>query len=145
MSARQDILKRVEKVLKNMTNPGPGIVSRDCFDFEKLAITQFPAILIVPLNENREDISITERQSVMEVSMRCFVRGDQIDTLRNDIVRNIEESLETERGLSVTPDATATHVVECKISNVQVIERQPPIGEVTVIAEITYIYKKGNA
>ena len=39
MSAREDILKRVEKVLTNMTNPGPGTVSREFFDFEKLAIT----------------------------------------------------------------------------------------------------------
>lgn len=145
MSAREDILKRVEKVLKNMTNPGPGIVSRDFFDFEKLAITQFPAILIVPLNEIREDISLTERQGTMEVSMRCFVRGNQIDTLRNDIIRNIEESLETERALNNTADADGTHVVRCRIDNVQVIERQPPIGECTVVAEITYIYKKGNA
>ena len=35
MSAREDILKRVEKVLTNMTNPGPGTVSREFFDFEK--------------------------------------------------------------------------------------------------------------
>ena len=145
MSAREDILDRVEQVLQNMTNPGAGLVSRNFFDYEKLAITQFPAILIVPLTETREDVSLTERQAVMEVSMRCFVRGNQIDALRNDIIRNIEESLETERGLSVTPDADATHVVRCRIDNVQVIERQPPIGEVTVVAEITYIYKKGNA
>lgn len=145
MSAREDILTRVEQVLKNMTNPAPGLVTRNFFDYEKLAITQFPAILIVPLNETREDVSLSERQAVLEVSMRCFVRGNQIDTLRNDIIRNIEESLETERALNVTPDADATHVVRCRIDNVQVIERQPPIGECTVVAEITYIYKKGNA
>lgn len=145
MSAREDILKRLEQVLSNMTNPAPGKVSRDFFDFEKLAITQFPAILIVPLNETREDISMTERRGVMEVSMRCFVRGEGIDSRRNDIVRNIEESLETERGLSITPIATGTHVVNTQITNIQVIERQPPIGEVTVIAEITYHYRKGNA
>ena len=145
MSAREDILTRVEQVLQNMTNPAPGLVSRNFFDYEKLAITQFPAILVVPLNETREDVSLSERQAVMEVSMRCFVRGNQLDTLRNDIIRNIEESLETERALNVTPDATATHVVRCRIDNIQVIERQPPIGEVTVVAEITYIYKKGNA
>jgi len=145
MSAREDILKRLEQVLSNMTNPAPGKVSRDFFDFEKLAITQFPSILIVPLNETREDISMTERRGVMEVSMRCFVRGEGIDSRRNDIVRNIEESLETERGLSITPVSTGTHVVNTQITNIQVIERQPPIGEVTVIAEITYHYRKGNA
>jgi hypothetical protein len=58
MSAREDILKRLEKVLANMTNPGPGKVSRDFFDFEKLAITQFPAILVVPLNESYQWMSV---------------------------------------------------------------------------------------
>ena len=145
MSAREDILKRLEKVLANMTNPGPGKVSRDFFDFEKLAITQFPAILIVPLNESREDISMDERRGVMDVSMRCFVRGEGIDTRRNDIIRNIEESLETERNLSITSVETGTHIVSTQITNVQVIERQPPIGEVTVVATITYHYRKGNA
>jgi len=145
MSAREDILDRIQEVLQNMTNPAPGLVSRNFFDFEKLAITQFPAILMIPLNEIREDISLTERQGTMELSLRCFVRGHEIDVARNDIIRNIEESLETERGLNITPDAEATHVVRCRIDNVQVIERQPPIGECTVVAEITYIYKKGNA
>jgi|DEB0MinimDraft_6_1074348.scaffolds.fasta_scaffold02592_2 hypothetical protein len=145
MSAREDILKRLEKVLANMTNPGPGKVSRDFFDFEKLAITQFPAILVVPLNESREDISMDERRGVMDVSIRCFVRGEGIDTRRNDIIRNIEESLETERNLSITSVETGTHIVSTQITNVQVIERQPPIGEVTVVATITYHYRKGNA
>jgi hypothetical protein len=145
MSAREDILKRVQEVLTNMTNPAPGKVSRDYFDFEKLAITQFPAILMVPLNESREDISMTERQGVIQLSLRCFVRGEKIDTLRNDIIRNIEESLETERGLQITPSSTATHLVNTQIQNIQVIERQPPIGEVTVVVDITYVYRKGNA
>jgi hypothetical protein len=99
----------------------------------------------VPLNESREDISMDERRGVMDVSMRCFVRGEGIDTRRNDIIRNIEESLETERNLSITSVETGTHIVSTQITNVQVIERQPPIGEVTVVATITYHYRKGNA
>lgn len=145
MSARETITKRIQTVLENMTNPGVGLASREYFDFEKLAITQFPAILIVPLNEIREDISMSERQATLEVSLRCFVRGNQLDTLRNDVIRNIEESLETERNLNVTPDATATHVVRSRITNIQMIERQPPLGEVTVVLEVTYIYQRGNA
>ena len=145
MSAREDILDRVEQVLQNMTNPGAGLVSRNFFDYEKLAITQFPAILIVPSNESREDISITERQGIMEINLRCYVRGNQIDTLRNDVIRNIEESLETERGLNITADNTATHFARSRVINVEVVERQPPIGEVIVTVEVQYIYKKGNA
>lgn len=145
MSARENILDRVELILKNMTNPGPGLVSRNFFDFEKLAITQFPAILMVPLNETREDISMSERRGNIELSLRCFVRGTDIDGLRNDLIRNIEETIETERGLSVDIAATGLHNINAQITNIQVIERQPPLGEVTVVVEIPYIYRKGNA
>ena len=145
MSAREDIAQRIEEVIKNMTNPGAGLVSRNYFDFEKLAITQFPAILVVSSNEIREDISLCERQGTMEVNLRCYVRGNNLDTLRNDVVRNIEESIETERGLSITPDRTATHVVRARIINIELIERQPPLGEIIVTVEVVYIYKKGNA
>ena len=145
MSAREDILDRVELLLRNMTNPGVALVSRNYFDFEKLAITQFPAILMVPLNENREDISMSERRGTIELSLRCFVRGADIDARRNDVIRNIEETIETERGLSVDIIDTGLHNINAQITNIQVIERQPPLGEVTVIVEIAYIYKKGNA
>ena len=145
MSARENITLRVEKILKNMSNPGVGTVSRNFFDFEKLAITQFPAILILPTTETREDISMSERQGTMTINLRCFVRGESIDTLCNDIVRNIEETIETERALDNTASADGTHVVEAEVVEIQVIERNPPIGEVTVVLEVTYIYKRGNA
>jgi hypothetical protein len=144
MAAREDILQRIQDILTSMTNPAPGKVSRDFFDFEKLAITQFPAILMVPLNEDRQDISMSERQGNLSLSLRCFVRGEKIDTLRNDLLRNIEETIETERALNVTPSNTATHLVNAQVQNIQVIERQPPIGELIVGVDIAYVYKRGN-
>ena len=58
MSARENIAKNIVEQLENITNPAPGKVSRTFFDATKLAITQFPAILIVTSNETREDVSM---------------------------------------------------------------------------------------
>jgi hypothetical protein len=99
---------------------------------------------MVPLNEDRQDISMSERQGNLSLSLRCFVRGEKIDTLRNDLLRNIEETIETERALNVTPSNTSTHLVNAQVQNIQVIERQPPIGELIVGVDIAYVYKRGN-
>ena len=82
MSARENIAKNLVDQLENMTDPAVGKVSRVFFEVQKLAITQFPAILLVTTNESREDISTEEREAVIEYQARCYVRGTEIDTLR---------------------------------------------------------------
>ena len=37
-----------------MTDPAVGSVSREFFDVQKLAITQFPAVLVTTAEESRE-------------------------------------------------------------------------------------------
>lgn len=143
MSARENIAKNIVAQLENMTDPAPGKVSRVFFDIQKLAITQFPAILVVTSNEVREDISVGERQGTIQYQLRCYVRGTELDTLRNEIVERIEETLEISRNRDITLAATNIHSVTTNISNVEVIEREPPLGEVVVNVDVTYRYKKG--
>ena len=94
MSARENIAINIAEQLENMTNPAPGKVSRVFFDVQKLAITQFPAILVVTSNEIREDISTDLRQGTIQYELRCYVRGTEIDTLRNEIVERVEETVQ---------------------------------------------------
>tara|TARA_X000001388_G_scaffold25828_1_gene18063 strand:+ start:294 stop:731 length:438 start_codon:yes stop_codon:yes gene_type:complete len=145
MSARENIAIDIVKQLKNMTNPAPVLVSREFFDFEKLAITQFPAILVVSGNEDREDISMSERQGTLEIELRCFVRGSELDTARNNLIENIEQTLELSRDRNITVDNTATHYVQSAINNIEVIERQQPLGQFNATISVTYVYKRGNA
>ena len=146
MSARENIAKDIVYQLQNMSNPAPALVTREFFEFDKLAITQFPAILVVSANESREDISLAERQSILEVELRCFVRGTQLDSERNRIIERIEEQLEDEgRDRNITVDNTVTHYVNSTITNIEVIERVAPIGQVNLTLTITYVYKRGNA
>lgn len=143
MSARENITKNIVEQLENMTDPGVAHVARDKFDAEKLAITQFPAILVVTQNEDREDIATDLRQSNLAIQLRCYVRGTQVDTLRNELVENISETLEKSRDRDLTLAATNIHNVSTRISNVEVVDRETPLGEVIVTATVTYTYKKG--
>jgi hypothetical protein len=143
MSAREQIAINIAEQLENMTNPAPGKVSRVFFDVQKLAITQFPAILVVTSNEIREDISTDLRQGTLQYELRCYVRGTEIDTLRNEIVERVEETLEVSRDRDITLAATNIHNVTTRVSNVEVIERELPLGEVVVRVDVIYRYKKG--
>ena len=144
MSAREQIAEDIREQLINMSDPAPGNVTREFFEFEKLAITQYPAILIVTGNEERTDVSMSERQGILQVELRCFVRGNELDTKRNQLVEVIEQTLEGSRGRNLTTEKDATHYVETRVTNVEVIERNPPIGQVIVTIEVEYMYKRGN-
>tara|TARA_B100000900_G_scaffold381222_1_gene367506 strand:+ start:4482 stop:4919 length:438 start_codon:yes stop_codon:yes gene_type:complete len=144
MSARETIAEDIREQLINMSDPAPGTVTREFFDFEKLAITQYPAILVVSGNEERTDISLSERQGILQVELRCFVRGNELDTKRNQLIEVIEQTLEGSRGRNLTTNKDATHYVETRVTNVEVIERNPPIGQVIVTVEVEYMYKRGN-
>lgn len=144
MSARESIAEDIREQLINMSDPAPGSVTREFFDFEKLAITQYPAILIVTGNEERSDVTMTERQGILQIELRCFVRGNNLDSLRNSLVEQIEQTLEGSRGRNITVENTATHYVQTRITNIEVIERNPPIGQVIVTVEVEYVYRRGN-
>jgi len=143
MSARENIVKNIESQLRNMQEPTPGLVSRNFFDIQKLAITQFPAILIVTSNEVRSDISVGEREAELNINLRCYLRGNELDTLRNQIVEAIEEVLEISPDRDITLSDSNIHAVTTDISQIEVVEREPPLAEVVVTLLVTYRYKKG--
>ena len=143
MSARENIAINLQKQLQNMTDPAPGSVSRVFFDLQKLAITQFPAILITTADESRIDVSTSERQGTIRYNLRCYVRGTNIDTLRNEIVERIEETLELSRDRDINLTANNIHNVSTRVVGVEVVERELPLGEVVVQVDVRYTYKKG--
>jgi len=83
------------------------------------------------------------RESTLQYEMRCYVRGTQIDTLRNEIVERIEETLELSRDRDITKSVDNIHNVTTRISGIDVVERALPLGEVVVTVEVVYRYKKG--
>jgi hypothetical protein len=71
------------------------------------------------------------------------VRGPELDTLRNEIVERIEETLEQQRGRDISVNSGNIHNVTTRISNIQIVEREIPLGEVIVTVDVFYTYKKG--
>jgi len=144
MSAREAITVDIVEQLQNMSDPSPGLVTREYFDFEKLAITQYPAILVFGSNEDRTNITFQERQGTLNIQLRCFLRGNNIDQNRNNLIEQIEQTLETQSNRDVTVNKDATHYVVTRISNIEVIERQPPLAEMVIALDVEYVYKRGN-
>ena len=143
MSARENIATNIFNQLQNITNPALGIVSREFFDVSKIAITQFPAILMNSMNESREDISTDLRQGTIDYQLKCYVRGTQLDTLKNELVERVEEILEVSRDRDITLADTNIHGVSTSITNVEVIERELPLGEIVFTVQCVYQYVKG--
>ena len=66
-----------------------------------------------------------------------------MDTLRNEIVERISETMEISRDRDITLSANNIHAVTTQVVQVEVIEREPPLAEVVVTLLVTYRYKKG--
>ena len=139
--------KNIIEVLKDMTPPRPVFVSREPFDVDKLAMTQFPALLVTTGNETRDDYAMGGlRRGTIEVQIRGFVRGDgrqgfvqSVDEKRNNLIERIEEALNTDRSRElVIARASTTHV-----TSIEIINRTPPLGEFVMIAQVQYSFTKG--
>lgn len=143
MSLREDFAENIVKVLKDMQDPKPVLVTREPFDVEKLAISQFPAILISTGNESREDVSMKtiRRQGTIEYTIRAFVRGGgaMLDRLKNDIIERIEETLDLDR-----TRGTNNRNMITRVTSITVPDRMQPLAEVVVVVSVRYVYEKGQ-
>tara|TARA_Y100001972_G_scaffold128993_1_gene193281 strand:- start:4000 stop:4395 length:396 start_codon:yes stop_codon:yes gene_type:complete len=129
-----------------MNPPRPVLVTREPFDVEKLAITQFPAVLITTGSESREDNAMGgSRRGVIEIQIRGFVRADgrsaqiiTVDQKRNELIERIEEALNTDRTRELTNKASTT-----RVRSIEVVDRTPPLGEFLMNVDVRYSFTKG--
>jgi ribosomal protein L21E len=142
MSIRETIANNIVETLQAVNDLQPGFVTREPFDVEKLAITQFPAILLESGEELRSTTTMGagRRQSTITYILRTFARGNELDTKRNNLIETIEEALDHDRyrGLSGT-------VLDTQIVRIEVIPRLQPLAEVLVEVAVTYVFTRGQA
>jgi hypothetical protein len=139
VSLRNDIADNIVKTIKEITDPRPVLVTREPFDVEKLAITQFPAVMVNSGNEERDDFDMSFRSGTIEYTLRCFVRGAaEIDRQKNDLIEAISEGLETDRRRGTSNPGVTT-----LIATVEVVDRLPPLAEVIITVQVRYRYRKG--
>lgn len=142
MSIREDIVTDIVTTLKEIEDLKPALVTREPFDVEKLAITQFPAILINSINEERttETMRAGIRQGTIAYTIRGFVRGNEIDKKRNDLIEAIEEALDADRNRG----QNSSVVQDTQIASIEIIERLPPLGEVVLTVNVRYVFTRGQ-
>jgi len=147
MSNREYAVDNIIKVLRDMDHPKPTFVTREPFDVLKIAITQFPAILITTGNEIREDDAMGGiRRGIIQVQIRGYVRADgregqtiSVDQKRNELIERIEETLNSDR----TRELSVSRAATTRVNSIEVIDRTPPLGEFLMTAEVRYTFTKG--
>jgi hypothetical protein len=138
---REQIADNVIDVLKDQSDPRPVLVTREPFNVLELAITQFPAILVTPRREQRETITmgmagVGRRQGTIEYEIRGYVRGAELDRSRNDLIERIEEVLDTDRYRSLS----LLGVTDSQITEIEIVDRMPPLAEFVITFTVTYHY-----
>lgn len=143
MSLREQIVEHIIDSLKDMDDPRAVLVTREPFEVDKLAITQFPAILVNFDGETRELLTMGAngiKNGTITFNIRGFVRGKELDRARNELIEGIEKTLESDRYRELYPQG----VRDSQITNIQVIERLAPLAEILVTLEVGYTYRRLN-
>ena len=144
MSLRESCIQAIELALKNIRDPKPVYVTREPFEAEKLAITQFPAILVQVGDETRTSVSmgvpgVGRRTGEMLVDIRGFVRGTELDRRRNELIEAIENALEEDRYLGLRSQG----VLDSQVIIIEIIDRIPPLAEFRIEVRVNYNYLRG--
>ena len=142
MSIRETTAKDIVIVLGEIEDPRPILVTREPFEPEKLAITQFPAILVTSRGEEKSTITMGAptlgiRSGTITYEIRGFVRGNELDAKRNDLIESIEEALDLDRYRN-----QSGIVLDSQVTNIQVIDRLPPLAEFLITYTVTYKYQR---
>lgn len=140
---RDEIAKNIVTVLKEIEQPRPVLVTREPFDVEKIAITQFPAVLVTPIREERSTITmgaplIGHRQGTIEFLMRGFVRGNDLDSQRSDLILGIESALESDRFRGFIQQG----VTDSQVTLIEIVDRLPPLAEFNLTFFVRYNYAR---
>ena len=145
LSLRELVARNLVESLQTIDDPHVVLVTREPFDVEKLAITQFPALLVQQTTEARETISmggssVGRRQGVMEFQIRGFVRGVELDQRRNELIASLEDALDADRYRSLRAEG----VTDSQVRSIEIIPRLQPLAEFLITVDVTYNYTRGN-
>jgi hypothetical protein len=141
MSLREDLAQAIQVGLQEIQNPRLVLVTREPFEVEKLAITQFPALLIKSGSEERQNVTmgstaIGRRVGKIEMNVRGFVRGTDLDTKRNEIIDAVERAIDLDQNWGLKDRG----VLGSQISVIEIIDRAPPLAEISITITVNYNY-----
>lgn len=143
---REQISDNIVTVLTDCEDPRPVLVTREPFNVLEIAITQFPAILVTAQQEQRQTVTmgstqVGRRTGTINFSIRGYVRGNDLDRKRNDLIEQIEEALDSDRYRELRVEG----VMDTQITEIEIIERMPPLAEVNITVQVRYNYLRGQS
>ena len=145
MSKRENIAGDIITKLDAISSPIElKLIKREPFNPEELSNAQFPSAYIQTGDETREmlslgDVGSGKRQGTIDFLIVGFVKGttSNIDTLRNQLIEVIEETLDND----ITRNGNALHT--------QIIEANTdegilfPYGGVRIVVRVLYEFVRG--
>lgn len=143
MSIREDIATNLVDTIKAVKTPvAVKYATREPFDFDKLSNAQFPAVLVRSSDEDREDStvggSMSQRMATINYQLICYVKGQIVDTARNNIIEAVEEALDVDRTRG--GNALDTQIVSIETDEGSI----DPIGGVIITLRVLYKYTRGT-
>jgi hypothetical protein len=145
MSLREQISSKIVSLLGRIQDPRVVLATREPFEPEKLAITQFPGILIQLTREDRETVTMGasaagRRAGTMTYEIRGFVRGTDLDMKRTELITAIENALDADRYLGLGTSG----VMDSQLIRVDIVPRLAPLAEFVIEFQVKYNYLRGS-
>jgi hypothetical protein len=143
LSLREQVSQNIVDSLMTISEPNVVLITREPFDVEKLAITQFPALLVQVTEEQRETITMGvtgsgRRAGTIIFQIRGFVRGVELDTRRNQLIAAVEDILDSDRYRDTAG------VVDSQVTLIEIVPRLQPLAEFTITFSVRYNYARGT-
>ncbi|BAQ91923.1 putative mu-like protein [uncultured Mediterranean phage uvMED] len=147
MSKRESIAGDIITKLDAVSSPIElKLIKREPFEPEELSNAQFPAAYVQTGDETREmlslgDVGTGKRQGTIDFLIVGFVKGTtaNIDTLRNQLIEVIEETLDAD--ITRNGNALNTQVIEANTDEGVLF----PYGGIRIVVRVLYEFVRGTA
>jgi len=147
MSKRESIAGDIITKLDAVSSPIElKLIKREPFEPEELSNAQFPSAYVQTGDETREmlslgDVGTGKRQGTIDFLIVGFVKGttSNIDTLRNQLIEVIEETLDAD--ITRNGNALNTQVIEANTDEGVLF----PYGGIRIVVRVLYEFVRGTA
>ena len=138
MSKREDIAGHIVSTISGISSPSIKKITRQPFNLEELAQSQYPAVLVQTQSEEKEDQEIRSgaksRIGNLEFLITGYIKGteDNIDTARNNLASAIETELESD--ITRNNKALDTEVISLETDAGTLF----PYGAISMVVRVIY-------
>ena len=138
MSKREDIASHIVTTIEAISSPSINKVTRQPFNLEELAQSQYPAVLVQTQEETKEDQELGEgaktRLCTLEFLVTGYIKGSEsnIDTARNTLATAIETQLESD--ITRNNKALDTEVISLETDAGTLF----PYGAISMVVRVIY-------